>query len=122
MKKNFVTLVFTMCIFSMHSIKIFGQKNKELDFPAGWRGFKGTLLVVDEYDKGPYHDQLNDLFTSVYTAKVIFITEIDTVLYKSKNYPYLVKRDFKSSGPFADRKSTRLNSSHHRLSRMPSSA
>ncbi|MEO7307351.1 MAG: hypothetical protein ABIR78_03250 [Ferruginibacter sp.] len=100
MKKKIVTLAFTLCIFALNSTNVFGQKNKELEFPAEWKGFNGTLLVVDEYDKGPYHDQLTDLFTSVYTAKVKFISQIDTVLYKPKDYPYLVKRDFKASGQF----------------------
>ena len=100
MKKNLLGLTFTLCIFLLNTINVFGQKSKELEFPTGWQGFKGTLLVVDEYDKGPYHDKLNDFFTSVYTAKVIFITQIDTFAYKPKDYPYLIKRDYKASGPF----------------------
>ena len=35
---------------------------------------------------------------------------------------FLDKKEARRMGAFTDRKSTRLNSSHHRLSRMPSSA
>jgi hypothetical protein len=100
MKKKFVTSFFVFYFFSIFSIPVFGQKNKDLEFPSEWQGFKGTLLVVDEYDKGPYHDKLNDLFTSVYTGKVVFIKKIDTIAYKPKDYPFLVHRDYKASGPF----------------------
>ena len=41
--------------------------------------------------------------------------------YKSRNFEYISYKDFKGI-ILTDRKSTRLNSSHLKLSRMPSSA
>ena len=46
-------------------------------------------------------------------------TEMEQLLAR---YPGLDRRVFESTAAALDRKSTRLNSSHERLSRMPSSA
>ena len=101
MKKQLTYSTLALFILILQNLDGFGQKSKELEFFNGWKGFNGTLLVVDEYDKGPYHEKLNDYFTSIYSGKVIFIAQIDTNAYKPQNYPYLVNRNFKSTGPYA---------------------
>lgn len=100
MKKKITFAALTLFVLTLLNLNSFGQKRKDLEFPDGWKGFNGTLLVVDEYEKGPYHEKLNDYFTSIFTGKVMFISQIDTNSYKPQKYPFIIHRDFKSSGPY----------------------
>jgi len=63
----------------------------------------------------PYLASTHDIVNPAYT---IGLTSIDVATGQQK----VLLNDLPASDPFADRKSTRLNSSHHQVSRMPSSA
>ena len=84
--------------------------------------FRGVVEVV--YNEG--HDLFDVSFIKankvVATANDIFfdmlVDVIDTYVERTTDYEKRVAAEYS----FSDRKSTRLNSSHHLTSRMPSSA
>ena len=101
----------------------------------------GKMITADELSKGkqatviifscnhcPYvqawEDRIIHLGNTYGTRGVAFalINANDPVNYPEDSYPEMVRRAKSKGYPFADRKSTRLNSSHLKLSRMPSSA
>ena len=91
-----------LCLISMPKLLLEGSFNDESKIRDLFNNFRGNIIM--EYGRAPRRRHNR------------FITELfyDTELVSSLNYSY--------NGIVIDRKSTRLNSSHIPLSRMPSSA